>query len=1150
MTVLRNFLIGLTLALVTCGSAWAQATAQMSGTVQDVTGALLPGVEVTATQTATGFVRITVSNETGSYVLPNLPLGPYTLEGTLPGFQTFLQTGIVLQVGSNPSLDITLEVGQVTQTIEVQANAALVETRNVSIGQVTETARIVELPLNGRNVQELLLLSGGAVAQNGSAGGGMLYPGRLLILAAGTLGTSTETKLDGITHKDTYDGQAMPFPFPDALAEFRTEIGGQEAKEGQGATVSAVTRSGTNEFHGNLFWFHRNDALNAIPYFSKTENSLKRNQFGGTFGGPIAENRLLFFGGFQRTTNREDSGANRDFVPTAAMLAGDFSTVASAPCSARPRTLSWAPNGVELFNNNVIDPIHLSPIAVAVANRLPTPQDQACGEVTYGQVNQDNENQYVARLDFQVSDDHSLFGRGLYMKRDEPSSFDFSPDNILVAGDVNQDFQSMGYTVGSTYLINPTTVNSLRFAVSRQTRLRSGNDYFDLSSLGANVYDGYAPNRSRIEVVSGFGLSAGDVWKMGTLLAQLSDDVSFTVGSHQIGFGGRFAHSRNAVRFGLGRTTGFTFNGSQSGYGPSDFLLGRPSGVNQGNGQQNDTWVNYFDLYIQDTWQMMPRLTVNAGVRWEPILPHIDKASPVPFVANWDRQKFLDGVRSEVFANSPRGLVWPGDPGFRQTANGLGGDSPRANLWNTYWNIFQPRLGLAWDVQGDGRTSVRASYGLTYEQYPANARLGTQTAMAPYGASQSVLAPSGGLADPWSDLAAVGGSIHPLDFGTDVRFPPNADFMPENGDLFPTYVQSWNLSLQREVMQDTLVSASYLGTMMVHLQATHALNLSVFIPGVGDANGNCFLNGEVTHFTVSSGANCSTFANTQDRRSLSLERPEYKNDFGRFGFRDNPGVQQYHGMLISFQRRPVDGINLNTNYTLSHCTGDFVARANAGYGSSVVHTYRDPTDRSLDRGNCEIDQRHNFNLTAVLESPEFSNQTVNRIASDWRLSAIWRVNSGGQAWRFNRSTGEKTITLGSPATAQSRGGSAVDACLCNLANQRPNLVLPNAVYLDKEARPGAQWFNPAAFAIPERGTLGNLGKANMDVPTVWQFDVALARTINVRESQNVEIRVEAYNVLNSFRPGAIDTNLNSSNFGRIRRALDMRILQFALKYAF
>ena len=269
---------------------------------------------MTATQTATGFVRITVSNETGSYVLPNLPLGPYTLEGTLPGFQTFLQTGIVLQVGSNPSLDITLEVGQVTQTIEVQANAALVETRNVSIGQVTETARIVELPLNGRNVQELLLLSGGAVAQNGSAGGGMLYPGRLLILAAGTLGTSTETKLDGITHKDTYDGQAMPFPFPDALAEFRTEIGGQEAKEGQGATVSAVTRSGTNEFHGNLFWFHRNDALNAIPYFSKTENSLKRNQFGGTFGGPIAENRLLFFGGFQRTTNREDSGANRDFV--------------------------------------------------------------------------------------------------------------------------------------------------------------------------------------------------------------------------------------------------------------------------------------------------------------------------------------------------------------------------------------------------------------------------------------------------------------------------------------------------------------------------------------------------------------------------------------------------------------------------------------------------------------------------------------------------------------------------------------------------------------------------------------------------------------------------------------------------------------------
>ena len=1146
MTSTKRFLGLLFIIGLSCSSVWAQATAQMSGTVSDPTGALLPGVEVTATQTETGLNRLTVTNETGSYVLANLPLGPYRLEAALPGFQTYVQTGLVLQVGSNPSIGIVLQVGQVTQTIEVQANAALVETRNVSIGQVVETERIVELPLNGRNVQELLLLSGGAVAQNGTAGGGMLYPGRLLISAAGTLGTSTETTLDGITHKDTYDGQAMPFPFPDALAEFRTEIGGQDAKQGQGATVSAVTRSGTNAYHGNLFWFHRNDAFNAIPYYAATENSLKRNQFGGTFGGPIAENRLFFFGGFQRTTIREDSGANRQFVPTDAMMAGDFSTLASAACASSPFTMSYAPNGVQLFNNNVIDPSNFSPIATAVVGRLPRPQDQACGEVTFSQVNQSNESQYVGRVDYQASDDHSLFGRFLYMKLDEPSSFDFTPDNVLNAGDVSQEFQSMGYTAGSTYLISPTTVNSMRLAVSRQTRFRSGRDYFDLSSFGANIYDGYAPNRSRVEIVSGFGLGAGDQWKMGTLLVQAANDVSVSRGSHQIGFGGRVAHSRDAVRFNLGRTTGFTINGQATGHGLGDFLVGSISGANQGTGQQNDTWVNHVNLYIQDTWQMTPRLTVNAGLRWEPILPHIDRAKPVPFVANFDKQKFLDGVRSEVFLNAPRGLVFPGDDGFLQKTSGLGTGSPSANIWQTYWNIWQPRLGLAWDVEGDGRTSVRASYALTYEQYPGNARLGTQTAMAPYGNSQTVIAPGGGLADPWRDIT----SIHPLTVAPDMAFPVGTDFMPENGDLTPTYVQSWNMSLQREVVQDTLVSASYMGTMMVHLQATNPINLAIFVPGVGDASGNCFLNGQVTHFTVAPGAECSPVSNTQTRRALSFERPEYQEDFGRFGFRDNPGVQQYHAMLISFQRRPTDGVNLSTNYTLSHCTGDFVARSNSGYGSSVVHTYRDPTNRSLDRGNCEMDQRHNFNMTAVLSTPDFSNQTLNRIASDWRLSTIWRVNSAGQAWGFNRSTGLKTLTLGPAATAQSRGGSDVDRCRCNLANQRPNLLLPDEVYLEKDSRDGAQWLNPAAFAFPEPGTLGNLGRANIDVPTFWQFDASLARTINVNEDQSVEIRVEAYNVLNSFRPGAIDTNLNSAQFGRIRRALDMRVLQFALKYAF
>ncbi|PYS34310.1 MAG: hypothetical protein DMG14_29810 [Acidobacteria bacterium] len=225
---------------MTSGSVWAQATAQISGAAQDPSGAVLPGVEVVATQTETGISRTMVTNETGYYVLSNLPLGSYKLEASLPGFRRFVQTGIVLQVSSNPTINLVLQVGQVSETVEVQANAGLVETRSLSVGQVMETARIVELPLNGRNAQELLLLGGGAVQT--APVGGMSFPGRLTISSAGSLGTATEYTLDGIRHVDPYDGVPLPLPFPDALAEFKTEIGGMSAQQGRSSQVSAVTR--------------------------------------------------------------------------------------------------------------------------------------------------------------------------------------------------------------------------------------------------------------------------------------------------------------------------------------------------------------------------------------------------------------------------------------------------------------------------------------------------------------------------------------------------------------------------------------------------------------------------------------------------------------------------------------------------------------------------------------------------------------------------------------------------------------------------------------------------------------------------------------------------------------------------------------------
>src|SRR5437762_4916682 len=298
--IVQFLILALAVSTTAGASAWAQSTAQITGTVKDQTGAVLPGVEVTATQTETGIARSTVTNETGSYVLTNLATGPYRLEAALPGFRTFVQTGIVLQVNSNPVINPVLEVGQVTEQVEVQANASLVDTRSTAVGQVMENERILELPLQGRQVTDLITLSGAAVETGKSApeGWNKGTTAGTFISVAGGQNFGVMYALDGAMHNNGYDGTSMPMPFPDALQEFKVEASGMGAAggtRGSGGQVNAVTKSGTNEFHGNAFEFVRNYAFNARNFFALKRDNLKRNQFGGTLGGPFSRNKLFFF---------------------------------------------------------------------------------------------------------------------------------------------------------------------------------------------------------------------------------------------------------------------------------------------------------------------------------------------------------------------------------------------------------------------------------------------------------------------------------------------------------------------------------------------------------------------------------------------------------------------------------------------------------------------------------------------------------------------------------------------------------------------------------------------------------------------------------------------------------------------------------------
>src|SRR5438034_1211116 len=420
---LVSFLI---VSVLASAVVWGQATAQISGTVKDPSGAVLPGVDITVTQTDTGIARNAVTNETGSYVLPNLAVGPYKLEAALPGFRTFLQTGIILQVNSSAAINPVLEVGQVSEQVEVQANAAMVETRNAGVGQVIENQRILELPLNGRNVAELITLAG-AATQAGTTSN-RAYSGQPIVSVAGGLLSGVGYMLDGAIHVDAYNGQSLPLPFPDALQEFKVETGGLSAQNGKGATVGAVTKAGTNEFHGDVFDFVRNDLFNARNYFATTGSTLKRHQLGGTVGGPVLKNKLFFFGGYQETTVRQDPADRQSFVPTAAMLAGDFTAFASPACNNGRQINLRAP-----FVNNRIDPALFSRPAVRLASKLPGTSDP-CGRFNYGVPRREDDHTAVARIDYQRSASHSVFGRYLIDSVDSPPSFN-ADKNVLNAID-------------------------------------------------------------------------------------------------------------------------------------------------------------------------------------------------------------------------------------------------------------------------------------------------------------------------------------------------------------------------------------------------------------------------------------------------------------------------------------------------------------------------------------------------------------------------------------------------------------------------------------------------------------------------------------------------------------------------------------------
>src|SRR5262249_23279573 len=521
----------------------------------------------------------------------------------------------------SPAINVVLQVGQVSEQVEVQANAALVETRTTAIGQAVTNQQIAEMPLNGRDPHELIFLAGMATnPQQGSMNSIRNYP-TVIVSVAGGNGDGVSYLLDGSVWQDPYNSLSMPLPFPDALQEFKVETSAMPAQYGfqATATVNAVTKSGSNEFHGDLFEFVRNAVFNARDAFAVERDTYKRNQFGGVIGGPIKKDKLFFFGGYQRTSLRSDGIQNTAFVPTPAALAGDFSGLASAACNNGTQKTLPASFGFDA--NNQIDSSKLNAVAVNIAKTFSVTTDP-CGRTLYGLVNNQDEDQYVSKLDYTISTKQSISGRFMLGKFNAASTFDgTNPLSINTYG--YEDFH-YGLSIGHTYLIGTNIVNSLRIGANRTNFKKFNDDYKSWADLGANV----TPLSGKVIAVTATGafLIGGGAASPGEShngpMPSVLDDVSWIKGSHQFGFGGGTYQQRLNYWSGVNGVGTATFDGSRSGQGVilADFLLGLPTTFSQGTAYGFYTRQFYHALYAQDSWKIHPRLTLNYGIRWEPYL--------------------------------------------------------------------------------------------------------------------------------------------------------------------------------------------------------------------------------------------------------------------------------------------------------------------------------------------------------------------------------------------------------------------------------------------------------------------------------------------------------------------------------------------------
>jgi hypothetical protein len=1074
--------------LLLASSAHAQdVTGAIEGIVADRTEQALPAARVTARNIDTGFVKETAAAPDGFYRLLLLPVGQYSLTIEAAQFAVKVIEPVQVNVSQTVRVNAQMELPTVAETVTVSGGAQLVDTTTNVLGRVVTGRELVDLPLNGRNFTQLGLLQTGVAPLTAgvATAGGSLRQGQAY--AVNGMRPEQNTYLvDGAQNMNRMDGGfALKLPV-EAIAEFRILTQSAPAEFGGtgGATTSVVTRSGTNQLHGSIYDFVRNDAFDARNFFSQDVEPLKQNQFGGTAGGPIRRDKVLFFGYYEGLTVRQGITTTAT-VPTAAERRGDFSGLGTP-------LLNLAAGGVP-FPGNQIPDAAINPVARNVLNMYPL------GNVSpsiYREtlVAQNELHQVGGRIDVNASANDQFFARYSY-------SGGHSSNPISIRGSdapgfpTRDDLATHAATASSTHIFSPSLTNSVRgtylrhrfFFDQRQNRtppsaLGFGYDSSNAVGQGPPFFNvsGYTP--------IGGAITGPRNTQQGTF--ELQDGMTWTRGKHLLKFGAEYRNTTIDMFQGIAPNAFFVFAGTfPTNNAVANLLLGAPVTFYQGFGDfERDVTVWGAGVYAQDEWRLADRLTLNYGLRYERINPLTEAEDRL--------NGFIPGVQSTMRPDAPRGLVFPGDAGIGK------------GIAHSY-NAYMPRMGAAWDPSGDGVWSVRASYGLYYDQFQNGAGTASQVAISAVPAAQFVQYSGAGLnfQNPYLGRPSP----------TSTPFVRPATVFALDHEATPPQMQHWNVGVQRSLLERYLVEVRYVGAAGRNLPRNVEANPAVYGPGATAQNA--------------------------DRRRIHGNCPADGSacDFSTVAMLRNIARSSYQAAQASLSRRYGSGVGFNISYWYSHTNDHLSAMNLSGAAAKPLAGENDlaqnPFDLEAEYGPSLFDARHRFVASASWLGPRLEDAApaVRHIVGGWQVNGIAAYNSG------------------TPFTVSDSANVALQANsppISGFPASRPNLVGdPNA-----GPRTVNEWLSRSAFerlnVQTQAGQFGNAGRNIARGPAYANVDFALVRDFAMASDTRLQFRAEVFNLLNHANFGIPVADLNSPNFGRIFSAGPPRLLQFALKLAF